>query len=97
MAVALRHILAQVYLTQLRGFEMPKNLKNRFRTELIRQRKNARKSGGREKLKKLHDGKYTDYSHIYSDRSYMAHLGRARKFADFCKEKGVRDFDQITP
>ena len=57
---------------------MPKNLKNRFRTELIRQRKNARKFGGREKLKKLHDGKYTDYSHIYSDRSYMAHLGRAR-------------------
>lgn len=30
---------------------MPKNLKNRFRTELIRQRKNARKFGGREKLK----------------------------------------------
>lgn len=76
---------------------MPKNLKNRFRTELIRQRRNAKKFGGRDKLKKLHEGKYTDYSHIYSDRSYMAHLGRARKFADFCKEKGVRDFDQITP
>ena len=31
---------------------MPKNLKNRFRTELIRQRRNARQFGGRDKLKK---------------------------------------------
>lgn len=76
---------------------MPKNLKNRFRTELIRQRKNARKFGGRDKLKKLHEGKYTDYSHIYSDRSYMAHLGRARKFADFCQQNGVKTFEKITP
>ena len=76
---------------------MPKNLKNRFRTELIRQRRNARQFGGRDKLKKLHEGKYTDYSHIYSDRSYQAHLGRSRKFADFCQQNGVKTFEKVTP
>lgn len=76
---------------------MPKNLKNRFRSELIRQRRNAKQIGGREKLKKLHRGKYTDYNHIYSDRSYQAHLGRARKFADFCQQNGVKTFEKVTP
>lgn len=76
---------------------MPKNLKHEFHSELIRQRRNARKFGGRDKLKKLKDGRYADYQHIYSDKSYKTHLGRARKFADYCKQNSVKKLDEITP
>ena len=76
---------------------MPRNLKNKIRSELIRQRRNSKRIGGRDKAKKMKEGKYTDYGHIYSDRSYKAHLERATKFAEYCQENGIKDFDQITP
>lgn len=68
-----------------------------FRSELIRQRRSSKRSGGREKYKNTKQGKYTDYYHIYSDRSYQSHLGRSKKFAEFCRENGVRKYEEITP
>ena len=63
-------------------FFMPRNLKNKIRSELIRQRRNSKRIGGRDKAKKMKEGKYTDYGHSYSDRSYKAHLERATQFAE---------------
>lgn len=75
---------------------MPKNLRHIFRSELIRQRKTGLRVS-RNEFKKSKNGKYADYRHIYSDNSYRKHWGRAQKFAEYCKKKGVKSMREITP
>lgn len=76
--------------------KMPKNLRHIFRSELIRQRKSGLRVS-RSEFKKSKNGKYADYRHIYSDNSYRKHWGRAQKFAEYCKKKGVKSMREITP
>lgn len=75
---------------------MPKNLRHIFRSILIRQRKTALRTS-RQQIKAAHNGKMTDYRHIYSDNSYRKHWSRAQKFADYCRQNNVKTMDQITP
>ena len=75
---------------------MPKNLRHEFRSELIKQRKSGLRTS-RNEIKKAKGGKMADYRHIYSDNSYKKHLSRAQRFADYCKQNGVKNFAQITP
>lgn len=75
---------------------MPKNLRHIFRSELIKQRKTALRTS-RQQIKNAHNGKMTDYHHIFSDLSYKKHWSRAQKFADFCKQNNIKSMEQITP
>ena len=75
---------------------MAKNLKHIFRTELILQRKRGKKVS-RNTIKKDTNGKYADYTRIYSDKSYATHLGRSKQFADYCKSQNIKNLKQITP
>lgn len=74
---------------------MPKNLRHIFRSELIKQRKSGLRVA-RDAIKKSKNGKYADYRHIYSDNSYRKHWGRAQKFAEYCKQNGVKSLNEIT-
>lgn len=76
--------------------KMPKNLRHIFRSELIKQRKSGLRVA-RNEIKKSKNGKYADYRHIYSDNSYRKHWGRAQKFAEYCKQNGVKSLNEITP
>ena len=72
------------------GARMPRNLRNLFRSELIRQRQLGAKTP-RNSIKRNKGGKMADYRHIYSDNSYKDHWARAQKFAQYLRtETGVR-------
>lgn len=76
---------------------MPKNLRQLFRTELIRQRKLGARAP-RNSYKTNKGGKMADYRHLYSDNSYKTHWARAQKFAKYLKANTkVRKFEEITP
>lgn len=75
---------------------MPKNLRHIFRSELIKQRQNGIKTT-RQQIKKAHNGKMSDYHHIFSDNSYKKHWSRAQKFAEFCRQNNIKKMEQITP
>lgn len=75
---------------------MPKNLRHQLRSELYKQRKNGRRTS-RNAIKQAKNGKFTNYSHITSDKSLKTHLERIEKFASFCKQNGVKKMSEITP
>ena len=79
------------------GARMPRNLRNLFRSELIRQRQLGAKTP-RNSIKRNKGGKMADYRHIYSDNSYKDHWARAQKFAQYLRtETGLRKMAEITP
>ena len=74
-----------------------KNLRQLFRTELIKQRKNGVRVR-RADQKAGKGGKMADYRHIYSDNSYKDHWARAQRFAHYLRTyTSIRKFDEITP
>ena len=74
-----------------------KNLRQLFRSELIRQRKTGARVR-RSAIKAGQGGTMADYRHIFSDNSYKDHWARAQKFAQYLRtETSIRKYDEISP
>lgn len=74
-----------------------KNLRQLFRSELIRQRKTGARVR-RSTIKAGKGGKMADYRHIYSDNSYKDHWARAQCFAQYLRtQTSIRKYDEISP
>lgn len=67
-----------------------------MRSELFKQRKAGQRTT-RNAVKRAHGGRSADYRHIYSQNSLKKHLSRVNHFAEYAKQNGIKNLNQLTP